>query len=223
MYLFYSTLLGYSTRISQSIYRISSQTTTTVPATMPPTHDMTQFYIGLSLAVASSLFIGTSFILKKKALIRLASSGSGNRAGGDWLIDWLIDLCTGAGGYGYLRDWLWWSGVLTMGVGEACNFIAYAFAPASLVTPLGALSVLVTWVGLQFWRLVWRNSDQVYNFQNYSLVALAEREVEFIGQDGLYDLPAREYGNCSSLAQGGQRVDYGRTWQENAGAMWVEI
>lgn len=30
-----------------------------------------------------------------------------------------------------------------MGVGEALNFVAYAFAPASLVTPLGALSVLV--------------------------------------------------------------------------------
>jgi drug/metabolite transporter (DMT)-like permease len=31
-----------------------------------------------------------------------------------------------------------------VGIGEACNFAAYAFAPASLVTPLGALSVLVT-------------------------------------------------------------------------------
>lgn len=31
-----------------------------------------------------------------------------------------------------------------MGIGEAANFAAYAFAPASLVTPLGALSVLVT-------------------------------------------------------------------------------
>ena len=31
----------------------------------------------------------------------------------------------------------------TVGVGEAANFAAYAFAPASLVTPLGALSVLV--------------------------------------------------------------------------------
>lgn len=30
-----------------------------------------------------------------------------------------------------------------MGVGEAANFAAYAFAPATLVTPLGALSVLV--------------------------------------------------------------------------------
>lgn len=31
-----------------------------------------------------------------------------------------------------------------MGVGELFNFAAYAFAPASLVTPLGALSVLIT-------------------------------------------------------------------------------
>ena len=30
-----------------------------------------------------------------------------------------------------------------MGVGEGFNFAAYAFAPASLVTPLGALSILV--------------------------------------------------------------------------------
>lgn len=30
-----------------------------------------------------------------------------------------------------------------MGIGEAANFAAYAFAPASFVTPLGALSVVV--------------------------------------------------------------------------------
>lgn len=30
-----------------------------------------------------------------------------------------------------------------MGIGEAANLLAYAFAPAALVTPLGALSVLV--------------------------------------------------------------------------------
>lgn len=33
---------------------------------------------------------------------------------------------------------------IAVGIGEAANFAAYAFAPASLVTPLGALSVLVT-------------------------------------------------------------------------------
>ena len=30
-----------------------------------------------------------------------------------------------------------------VGAGEVANFAAYAFAPATLVTPLGALSVLV--------------------------------------------------------------------------------
>ena len=34
-------------------------------------------------------------------------------------------------------------------VGEVANFVAYAFAPAILVTPLGALSIIVRYsVGL---------------------------------------------------------------------------
>ncbi|KAG7279326.1 hypothetical protein CRUP_019022 [Coryphaenoides rupestris] len=88
-----------------------------------------EFYVGLSLAVGSSVFIGTSFILKKKGLLRLASKGS---------------MRAGQGGYSYLKEWLWWAGLISMGVGEAANFAAYAFAPATLVTPLGAMSVLVS-------------------------------------------------------------------------------
>ncbi|EPY80139.1 non-imprinted in Prader-Willi/Angelman syndrome 2-like protein [Camelus ferus] len=66
-------------------------------------------YVGLALAVSSSIFIGSSFILKKKGLLQLANKGI-TRA---------------------------------VGAGEAANFAAYAFAPATLVTPLGALSVLI--------------------------------------------------------------------------------
>lgn len=44
------------------------------------------FYIGLSLAVSSSAFIGASFILKKKGLLRLASKGS-MRAGTQTVMD----------------------------------------------------------------------------------------------------------------------------------------
>ncbi|XP_051895928.1 magnesium transporter NIPA2-like [Pristis pectinata] len=86
-------------------------------------------YIGLTLAIASSLFIGSSFILKKKGLLRLAEKGN-TRAG--------------QGGYAYLKEWLWWGGLLSMGAGEAANFAAYVFAPATVVTPLGALSVLIS-------------------------------------------------------------------------------
>ncbi|XP_039633719.1 magnesium transporter NIPA4 [Perca fluviatilis] len=86
-------------------------------------------WLGLTLALLSAFLIGSSVILKKKALLRLASGGH-TRAGD--------------GGHGYLKDWLWWGGLLTMGAGEGCNFAAYMFAPATLVTPLGALSVLIS-------------------------------------------------------------------------------
>lgn len=35
------------------------------------------------------------------------------------------------------------SSVLTVIVGEAANFVAYVYAPAILVTPLGALSIII--------------------------------------------------------------------------------
>ncbi|KAM7540367.1 hypothetical protein Aperf_G00000034785 [Anoplocephala perfoliata] len=92
------------------------------------THSNVQFYTGLGLALSSTIFIGCSFIVKKIALRRLAATGT--RAGD--------------GGYQYLLDWVWWLGLILMGVGEAANFAGYVFAPASLITPMGGLSVLVS-------------------------------------------------------------------------------
>nr|GMC78309.1 probable magnesium transporter NIPA6 [Ipomoea batatas] len=89
---------------------------------------------GLILAMLSSLFIGTSFILKKKGLKRAAAAGT--RAG--------------VGGYSYLQEPLWWAGMITMIVGEVANFVAYVYAPAVLVTPLGALSIIVSAVLAHF-------------------------------------------------------------------------
>jgi len=98
------------------------------PVTVTPVYDAQDFNIGLVLAISSSVFIGSSFIVKKIGLRRLSENGCRARDGG----------------HEYLRDWVWWLGLITMGVGEAANFIAYAFAPASLVTSLGALSILVS-------------------------------------------------------------------------------
>ncbi|XP_010667365.2 probable magnesium transporter NIPA6 isoform X2 [Beta vulgaris subsp. vulgaris] len=83
---------------------------------------------GVILACVSSAFIGSSFIIKKKGLKRAGVSGA--RAG--------------VGGYGYLMEPLWWVGMTTMIVGEIANFVAYIYAPAVLVTPLGALSIIVS-------------------------------------------------------------------------------
>ncbi|XP_064992128.1 probable magnesium transporter NIPA4 isoform X1 [Musa acuminata AAA Group] len=82
---------------------------------------------GLVLALSSSFFIGASFIVKKKGLKKAGASG----------------VRAGAGGYSYLYEPLWWAGMITMIVGEVANFAAYAFAPAILVTPLGALSIII--------------------------------------------------------------------------------
>ncbi|OVA04161.1 Magnesium transporter NIPA [Macleaya cordata] len=89
---------------------------------------------GFILAVTSSAFIGSSFIIKKKGLKRAGVSGA--RAS--------------VGGYGYLLEPLWWIGMITMIVGEIANFVAYMFAPAVLVTPLGALSIIVSAVLAHF-------------------------------------------------------------------------
>ncbi len=47
-------------------------------------------------------------------------------------------------GYGYLKNAFWWTGMTLMIIGEVCNFVAYSFTDAILVTPLGALSVVIT-------------------------------------------------------------------------------
>lgn len=42
----------------------------------------------------------------------------------------------------YLRSKLWWLGFLLMNVGEIGNFLSYAYAPASLVAPLGTVALV---------------------------------------------------------------------------------
>ncbi|KAI0220600.1 hypothetical protein L0F63_005772 [Massospora cicadina] len=81
--------------------------------------------VGIGLAVLSGALIGISFILKKKGLISSRSED-------------------GDDNHDYLKSTMWWLGMLLMALGEVTNFVAYALAPAVLVTPLGALSVVVS-------------------------------------------------------------------------------
>ncbi|KAE8538985.1 hypothetical protein D1P53_005355 [Cryptococcus gattii VGV] len=96
-------------------------------------------YIGLALALGGTFLIGSSFIITKKGLNDAAARNpdyshshqrqSGSRNASD-------DLS-------YLQNPIWWAGMVTMVVGEVANFAAYTFAPAILVTPLGAMSVII--------------------------------------------------------------------------------
>jgi drug/metabolite transporter (DMT)-like permease len=116
--------------------------------------------IGVSLAISSSIFIGASFVINKKSVDNIAKR---NRPDSQELQDEelinspqtnessLIEKADNIKikkdhklGFQFLKEPLWWLGILTMGFGEIANFSAYIFSPASLVTPLGALSVVVT-------------------------------------------------------------------------------
>lgn len=93
------------------------------PSTRPPVYKI----VGIILAISSGLFIGVSFVLKKHGLLK--ANEKYHEAAGE--------------GYGYLKNFWWWSGMTLMIIGEICNFVAYAFVDAILVTPMGALTVVV--------------------------------------------------------------------------------
>jgi drug/metabolite transporter (DMT)-like permease len=42
----------------------------------------------------------------------------------------------------YLRSPYWWGGIALMTIGETGNFLAYGFAPASIVSPLGVVALI---------------------------------------------------------------------------------
>ncbi|XP_034557678.1 magnesium transporter NIPA1 [Notolabrus celidotus] len=74
---------------------------------------------GIVIAVVSSFINGSTFVLQKKGILRSRDRGGS-----------------------YLSDVVWWSGTVSMIVGQIGNFLAYNAAPAVIVTPLGALGVL---------------------------------------------------------------------------------
>lgn len=120
--------------IAHELYARANETTSAANATSTAESTSTTQkpasykIIGISLAVGSGVFIGTSFVLKKFGLLK--ANEKYNEVAGE--------------GYGYLKNVFWWSGMTLMIIGEICNFVAYSFTDAILVTPLGALSVVIT-------------------------------------------------------------------------------
>lgn len=99
----------------------STATSTTTSFQLPSSLKV----VGIILAITSGVLIGSSFVFKKKGLLR---SQAGRTAGE---------------GVAYLKSPLWWTGMIMMILGEICNFAAYAFVEALVVTPMGALSVVI--------------------------------------------------------------------------------
>ncbi|KAJ3276728.1 hypothetical protein HDV01_002781 [Terramyces sp. JEL0728] len=83
--------------------------------------------VGIILALSSGIFNGMAYVLQKKGLIETSSESEAT--GND---------------YTYLKSKSWWFGISCMIMGEISNFGAYSFTPAIIVTPLGAVSVVVS-------------------------------------------------------------------------------
>jgi drug/metabolite transporter (DMT)-like permease len=64
----------------------------------------------------------------------------------------------------YLTSPYWWAGIVLMTVGEAGNFLAYGFAPASIVSPLGVVALISNCIIAPFMlkeRFRWRDAAGV--------------------------------------------------------------
>ncbi|KAF8956664.1 magnesium transporter NIPA-domain-containing protein [Flammula alnicola] len=109
--------------MSSSTSAVASATSSAVTKTISAGSNLK--IVGIILAITSGLLIGSSFVFKKKGLLR-------SQAGGEL-----------GEGVAYLKSPLWWTGMSMMILGELCNFAAYAFVEAIVVTPLGALSVVI--------------------------------------------------------------------------------
>lgn len=82
-------------------------------------------------------------------------------------------------------------------VGEICNFCAYAFVEAILVTPLGALvSLVLSLGGMQGLISGW----VVCCYYRGSVVDFFEGEVEFCGEDRVFYVLGGICGDCGQCA-----------------------
>ncbi|XP_030605969.1 NIPA-like protein 2 [Archocentrus centrarchus] len=80
------------------------------------------YLLGIIISICGNVLISISLNIQKYAHVRQAQRGSKP----------------------YYTSAMWWCGVVLMGVGELGNFAAYGFAPASLIAPLGCVSVIAS-------------------------------------------------------------------------------
>ncbi|KAJ8334715.1 hypothetical protein SKAU_G00403540 [Synaphobranchus kaupii] len=96
------------------------------------------YLVGIIIAMCGNFLISISLNIQKYSHVRQSQTGSKP----------------------YYTSVLWWCGILLMGVGELGNFAAYGFAPASLIAPLGCVSVIASAViSVVFLKETLRASD----------------------------------------------------------------
>jgi hypothetical protein len=92
--------------------------------------------IGVSTAIAGNLLISVALNLQKYVhnTITMDLNTSLNTP--------QTNLTTNKPSFAYLEHRLWWLGMALLLVGETGNFIAYGFASAVLIAPLGTVALV---------------------------------------------------------------------------------
>lgn len=95
--------------------------------------------IGITSAICGNLVISIALNVQRYAHLRIKDKETPKQQ----LSSGKNDDASSANSSGtYFKSRLWWLGVLLMTVGETGNFVAYGFAPASIVSPLGVLALV---------------------------------------------------------------------------------
>ncbi|WFC94224.1 hypothetical protein MBRA1_000855 [Malassezia brasiliensis] len=96
------------------------------------------WWTGVCVTIASNVLISLALNCQKLAHMRLDAQAQGDTPP----TEETRLLTSPPPPPSYLRSKLWWTGLALMGLGESGNFLSYGLAPASLVAPLGAVSLL---------------------------------------------------------------------------------
>ncbi|KAJ7696248.1 magnesium transporter NIPA-domain-containing protein [Mycena rosella] len=101
-------------------------------------------YIGLAMAIVGSLAIGTSSAITKMVSCRIVTPLR-RKLMEDIGLTASADGTSATENMSFLRNPMWWAGTSACEsiIPSVANFGAYTFAPPIMVTPLGALSVIV--------------------------------------------------------------------------------
>lgn len=97
------------------------------------------WWVGITVSIVSNVVICLALNCQKLAHMRLEAEAleCGEADAASSAAEPRVPLAVG-----YLQSRLWWLGFALMCLGEAGNFVSYGFAPASLIAPLGAVSLL---------------------------------------------------------------------------------
>ncbi|XP_041044969.1 NIPA-like protein 2 isoform X4 [Carcharodon carcharias] len=141
------------TTIQAVVNAASEGQNSTVPPTWNSLHPYQTNVLGTVLAITGNVLISISLNIQKYTHVRL--------------------LCQESP-IPYYKSKLWWCGIVLMGMGELGNFAAYGFAPATLVAPLGCVSVIASAaISVVFLKETLRSSDILASLSVISVKAVS--------------------------------------------------